>query len=38
MSIPSSVPASIGCTEDAIAVAEAALGPDDLVAVVDGAA
>ena len=37
MSIPSSVPASIGCTEDAIAVAEAALGPDDLVAIVDGA-
>jgi hypothetical protein len=38
MSIPSSVPASIGCTEDAIAVAEAALGDDDLVAIVDGAA
>ena len=38
MSIPASVPASIACTEDAIAVAEAALGDDDLVAVVDGAA
>src|SRR3954447_980336 len=38
MSIPSSVPASIECTEDAIAVAEASLGDDDLVAIVDGAA
>jgi len=38
MSIPSSVPASIECTEDAIAVADAAFGPDDLVAIVDGAA
>jgi hypothetical protein len=39
MSIPSSVPASIACTEDAIAVAEAVLGDEDeLVAIVDGAA
>ena len=38
MSIPSSIPSSIGCTEDAIAVADAALGPNDLVAIVDGAA
>lgn len=39
MSIHPSVPASIECTEDAIAVAESALGrDDDLVAIIDGAA
>ena len=36
--MPARMPESIGCTEDAIVVAAAALGPDDLVAIVDGAA
>jgi hypothetical protein len=33
-----SVPASLSSTEDAIRLAEVALGPDDLVAIVDGTA
>jgi hypothetical protein len=33
-----SVPASLSSVEDAIRLAEVALGPDDLVAIVDGAA
>jgi hypothetical protein len=32
-----SLPASLSSTEDAIRLAEASLGPDDLVAIVDGA-
>jgi len=33
-----SVPASMSCIDDAIRLAEVALGPDDLVAMVDGEA
>ena len=32
------VPSSLSSTEDALCLADAALGPDDLVAIVDGAA
>lgn len=32
------VPSSLSSTEDALCLAEVALGPDDLVAIVDGAA